>query len=354
MVTSSFNDETGFAAVNAYFGGEASAVSSNNDALDRSGVAPPVGAHRFMGVGAKPCTQKENPSTNVVSTAHKQILRIGGSTKRNQKSGFGLDADHETVDLPSDSEDEEDQGRTTAIAETKSSSIVAGVVEAHPSKKTRKQPPKTKEAAVAHESSKTGDPKRDGSENAEQRGGPDPDQAEMPNDPIPDPDSSTGKSKRKRRKVRSRQKNIRKDHRDVKPAHLQNSGRPLTVETRLRLQAPTLLSVPLESSGLPQSPFQATSITNTSEPRSDTACTPNDSATAVEELPSEMDAIDSSPSKLQVPVSCETPTDHQPDVDYSGQESGKETKDLSSANLAINRKTMPKANKRRKYKNLAQ
>ena len=50
------------------------------------------------------------------------------------------------------------------------------------------------------------------------------------------------KPKRKRKKVRSRQKNIRKDHRstEAKPAHLvaggaEYRGRPLTTETRKKL-----------------------------------------------------------------------------------------------------------------------
>jgi hypothetical protein len=345
MVTSSFNDETGFAAVNAYFGGEVSAVSKN-DALERSSIAPGA-THRFMGVGAKPSARQLNPSTSVVSTAHKQILRIGGSTKRNQKSGFGLDTDHEAVDLPSDSEDEEDQGRTTAIAESKSSSIVSGAIKALPSKKKRKLPTKTKEEEAAH-ASKTGNvgaPKRYGLDSAEQSEGPDHD--EIPNEPVTDPDSSTGKSKRKRRKVRSRQKNIRKDHRDVKPAHVQNGGRPLTAETRLRLQAPALLSLPLEPSGLPQSSFQSTSTIDKGEPRAHIPST-------VEELPSGIDAIDSSPSELQDPVSHGASTDQRPDDDNSGHETEPATKESRSANLATNRKALPKEKKRRKYKNLVQ
>ena len=49
--------------------------------------------------------------------------------------------------------------------------------------------------------------------------------------------------KQKRRKVRSKQKNIRKDNRKTKPDHLivgqkKYQGRPLTAETRARLHLP--------------------------------------------------------------------------------------------------------------------
>ena len=55
-------------------------------------------------------------------------------------------------------------------------------------------------------------------------------------------ETESSPKKRKRKKVRSRQKNICKDHRDVKPVHLRvvgqgmnYRGRPLTQETRAKL-----------------------------------------------------------------------------------------------------------------------
>ena len=52
------------------------------------------------------------------------------------------------------------------------------------------------------------------------------------------------KKKKYRKKVRSKQKNIRKDHRDVKPLHLLSQLRPMTVETRAKLQTPKILLLP--------------------------------------------------------------------------------------------------------------
>ena len=57
--------------------------------------------------------------------------------------------------------------------------------------------------------------------------------------------SNTRNKHKRRKKVRSRQKNIYKDQRDVKPAHLvpghrHYKGRPLTAETRAKLHMPKI------------------------------------------------------------------------------------------------------------------
>ena len=70
-----------------------------------------------------------------------------------------------------------------------------------------------------------------------------------------DTKAANATTKRKRRKVRSRQKNIRKDHRTIesKPKHLvlgsgvDYAGRPMTTETRIKLGLEEKLSV--ESDG---------------------------------------------------------------------------------------------------------
>jgi hypothetical protein len=239
-----------------------------------------VGDKSSSGVGG------QNVSEDWTRFGKRQILSVG-SKKRHRHH----DDDDEilAVDVAAggdgSSSDEEDQGRTSAVREKKrrtqhppavstaiaraaasacandeASADVAASASAAPSKKKKKKGKKervkegspevepSKEEMVAIDlpaNEKKNDVDFDAGENdARNRDG----------DPKIEVDTSD-KKKRWKKKVRSRQKNIRKDHRAVadRPHHVVSGGRPLTEATRQKLGLQTTTTTNADSTIDPSS-----------------------------------------------------------------------------------------------------
>lgn len=223
-------DGSGFAAVDAFFG---SSDTGEKIVTDSAKAGNASGNRRRLGVGAsQPAT---TTAQNLSDSTSKRILQVGGSKhKRHRKQGFGGDDnfDEDKTDSEDNGDDDDEEEGRTAIDKssslmTKSTHKSATVVvkEAVIIDKLKKKKLGKKERQKAQ---KTNDAKSQPSSSTT------PEQA---------PEETTVVKKRKRRKVRSRQKNIYKDKRDVKPSHLipgrrNYQGRPLTEETRTKLHLP--------------------------------------------------------------------------------------------------------------------
>ncbi|GKY96446.1 hypothetical protein MPSEU_000604100 [Mayamaea pseudoterrestris] len=198
--------------------------------------------HRF-GVGAAP-QPPQNDRSKV--DLHKRILQVGG------KRGAQQQAEDDEVDNHSDEEyeEEEDVGRTS-IAEplSKKQKPFVGTKESRESSQRKKDTRKNSKATKADFDAHAHDtipvesavnindfPSADGLGLVIDRKGVDPDSVLDNGD--------AGPAKRKRKKVRSKQKNIYKDKREKKPDHLipgskNYKGKPLTAETKKKLNLPT-------------------------------------------------------------------------------------------------------------------
>jgi len=200
---------TGFAAVSAFFG---SSISCEQEE-QRHTIAPSYQRTGRQGVGSKP-EQFSNATATASTKFSKKLFNV-----RTRKP---IDEDDDNTS--EDSEEEEEHGRTD-IATPKGVSAGRNEVPADPiSVKTKPKKLGKKERKNATSIMTT-------------------------NEPLPETNNTIissaedTKKKRPRKKVRSRQKNIRKDHRTIKPEHLRVggadfSGRPLTSETRNKLQLP--------------------------------------------------------------------------------------------------------------------
>lgn len=282
-------DGSGFDAVDAFFGVSNSSSSSNITSRDADNHPPssipeaPQNAlsrpfqsanrdatdhhHRKQrgGVGATAAAattaweQTMRSATTNVGLSSKRILQVGSAKKRRRKQGFGEDDDDEEEEgAPPHSDNEEEESGRTAVDNkgTTSKSSAAKVVSASVAalEKLNKKKMGKKERRLQQQQQQPqfdeNDEQRDREESTTNNA---PDGAETKVNKSSEGDESAQRSKRKRRKVRSRQKNIRKDHRDVKPAHLvpgqrHYQGRPLTEETRARLNLPTIVKSPFDAS----------------------------------------------------------------------------------------------------------
>lgn len=226
-------DRSGFAAVDEFFGRVDCAPS--NAFVSESSLRG--GGKKRLGVGGA-ATTPAAPFTEALTS--KRILQVG--SKRRRRQGFGDDHDHgedgiEDAEQPkSDEEEEVEEGRTT-IDNKKKTAFAILAESAHIATKSigpgliKKKKMGKKERQIHAESNELES------------------QEETVNTRDNDDVIGHEKKKRKRRKVRSRQKNIRKDNRDVKPAHLipgqgRYLGRPLSEETRARLNMPTIVKSP--------------------------------------------------------------------------------------------------------------
>ena len=233
-----------------------------------------VGGKSSSGVGG------QNVSEDWTRFGKRQILSVGGKKRhRHHDDDDELLADDAAAGGDGSSSDEEDRGRTSAVRERKrrtqpppaasnamagaaasarandeASADVAASASAAPSKKKKKKGKKerVKEGSTEVEPSreemvatdlptdaKIGDVDDDvGKDDGRNRDG----------DPKIEVNTSD-KKKRWRKKVRSRQKNIRKDHRAVadRPPHVVSGGRPLTEATRQKLGLQTTTTNDAES-----------------------------------------------------------------------------------------------------------
>jgi hypothetical protein len=238
-----------------------------------------VGGKSNSGVGG------QNVSEDWTLFGKRQILSVG--SKKRHRHHDDDDDEILAVDVAAggdgSSSDEEDQGRTSAVREKKrriqpppvvstaiagtaasayandeASADVAASASAAPSKKKKKKgkkerikegsPELSKEETVATDlpaNVKLDDVDDDAGENdARNRDG----------DPKIEVDTSD-KKKRWKKKVRSRQKNIRKDHRAMadRPPHVVLGGRPLTEATRQKLGLQTTTTTNADSTIDPSS-----------------------------------------------------------------------------------------------------
>jgi hypothetical protein len=229
MASASLNEQA-FAAVEQFFGEESTPVSTTATA-----TAPPLPPPRIK--GRRPVSEKASLGNNTQLTT--QLLRVG--TKRKTAN----EEENDNVSEPDKDDEDDEAGRTAAGSISRAATTAAAPRSKKMGKKERLRA-KTESA-----------PSLDAS-------------ASIESIAVPQPSMPAASEKKRRKKVRSRQKNIRKDHRAEKPSHLQihaateYRGRPLTPATRLVLNLPPprnslhhdLASVPgvatlQQSSGLP-------------------------------------------------------------------------------------------------------
>ena len=215
-------DRGGFAAVDAFFGGGEEESTTKQTVHDETTVENNVG-HRHLGLGATPSSAKTDKSKLGLN---KRILQVG---KKRQRDVISDDDDKSAVS----EEGEDDLGRTTAIDQRPSAAVPVSAVTL------------AKNVAIAGKKSKKKGKKERALDKATRDLLKNEKAVATKNEKPIDNESSAindeGRSKkRKRRKVRSRQKNIYKDKREKKPEHLvpgnkNYQGRPLTAETRTKL-----------------------------------------------------------------------------------------------------------------------
>jgi hypothetical protein len=282
-------DGDGFAAVDAFFGktsttptsrkSEVKAAAARSEQLLQAQAQTQQGPKR-LGLGAD-VSLREDKSANAVSASNpltKRLLQVGTKGKLSQKrdaDDYDDDNDDEEADKNNDEDGDEEGGRT-AIEERVptvvpvSAAILAkeaAEVKAASKKKKKGKKERQKEGADAAEAVPK-DESREATEGAE--------------------DHEAPSQKRKRTKIRSRQKNIYKDKRSEKPSHLipgkhNYQGRPMTLETRKRL------NLPLEK---PASTEETWSSNWNDDQAKDTA---------VDTMPLAVDAVTEQPSEEKKP-----------------------------------------------------
>lgn len=209
-------DKSGFAAVDALFGGEEPSEVKREQ--------PVIESSQRLGVGAKAVPKNRDAVTN-------KILQIGRKRLRENESHIEETALETEIQ---DENDEDELGRTAIDSGTKiATTSPAEIVSREATKKKGKKG--KKERAQGKQSTNEEGGNQHTSANTESF------QAEASADT--DKEQKASSSKRKRRKVRSKQKNIYKDQREKKPEHLivgnkNYQGRPLTAETRAKLNLP--------------------------------------------------------------------------------------------------------------------
>lgn len=225
-------DSGGFSAVSTFFGAQDSVEDNSKD----SKPVPSSRKRNRLGLGAKE-TQLSNNFDSLESVeTRKKILSIG-KKKQNDLS------DDDSVEDINQSDDE--GGRTSIKKKIQTPSIDAATL--YQSKKSKKKKKKGKKERLAERQ------KEEVSDQAQNEVGlhskneanDTPEQKADNSEGELVPSSTNGGSKRKKPKVRSRQKNIKKDNRpsNEKPDHLRvgskhYAGRPMTKETRQFLALP--------------------------------------------------------------------------------------------------------------------
>jgi hypothetical protein len=216
-------DKRGFAAVDAFFGASAEAqpekIQKNNNE-DRPS--------KRLGLGAT--TSK---ASEALPDIHKRILQVG------KKRGRQQDNDEDESPVSEAEDDEEEEAGRTAIHQDAASRTPKGpaailakeLATAGPKKK------KGKKQRALEKEEKEREKDNQGEESTPKEGDGKVEKEEA------DETIHEQSTKRKRRKVRSRQKNIYKDRREKIPDHLLAAskdfkGRPLTAETRAKLNLP--------------------------------------------------------------------------------------------------------------------
>lgn len=225
-------DNQGFSAVSSFFGGQG---IEEETALN---LKPKEKKRNRLGLGAKSKIEEETLERLESEETKKRILSVGKKRKHEE------DSDNSGDDDVIESE-EEDEGRTSIKASKKPVSVVDEIKADIPVKKAKKKK-KSKKERMAEKAEKES---QDAIAKPEEENQISPSKTEEPAQDLAmeisrEPDVVEGRGtaverKKKRRKVRSKQKNIKKDNRATheKPEHLRvgsktYAGRPMTKETR--------------------------------------------------------------------------------------------------------------------------
>ncbi|GAX10482.1 hypothetical protein FisN_21Lh183 [Fistulifera solaris] len=219
-------NKSAFAAVDALFGREERSETKQQQ------QKPVIDTSRRLGVGAKPTAKNLDPVSS-------KILQVGRKRQR-ENEGHVEESLFESV--AHDDSDEEDLGRTAIDSNNKVAATSSAVI---PESTTKKRKNGKKERA----SSKANGEHRSKSDSTQPANFSQDtcNSLSQIEDAEQEPKASTSSTKRKRRKIRSKQKNIYKDQREKKPEHLivgskNYKGRPLTAETRAKLNLPATKS----------------------------------------------------------------------------------------------------------------
>ncbi|CAJ1917700.1 unnamed protein product [Cylindrotheca closterium] len=231
----------GFSEFDKFFGGETSKEKEESkDALLAKGSkeSKTTGKGRRGGVGSKASTLSSTAQSSTVLS--KRLLKVGTKRSRNRDADLDEEEEYTNDDRDSEQDDddgEEDIGRTgislskeSSLAKSKTNDVLDQLQPSKKKKQGKKERQRLKEEA---------DKKAEEIIRKDEVGG---ESTENNNADDVDGEATNAKRKPKRRKIRSRQKNIRKDSRGMgeKPKHLRvgasnYQGRPLTDETRARL-----------------------------------------------------------------------------------------------------------------------
>jgi hypothetical protein len=220
-------DGNGFAAVDAFFGGSSTTVSTTTAAPSETQQAQ---GPKRLGLGADAGAKERKNDLSASNPLTKRLLQVGTKRKLSQKrDADDYDDDDEqplTKDDDNDDDGEEDGGRTAieerVLAVVPAAAAIEAATKAAGKKKKKGKKERQKESADPAEATK-----EKTNEETEETGD----------------DEKKTPQKQKRRKIRSRQKNIYKDNRSKKPSHLipgkrNYEGRPMTLETRQKLNLP--------------------------------------------------------------------------------------------------------------------
>mmetsp|Transcript_20042 Transcript_20042/g.43124 ORF Transcript_20042/g.43124 Transcript_20042/m.43124 type:complete len:318 (+) Transcript_20042:95-1048(+) len=237
-------DQSGFSAVDAFFGADRSgkSTSQNVESSTTRNTRPSSG--KRLGVGASTTEAAASPTGNAL---HKRVLQVGRKRGRQEVTNEEEEEEDEvgdTIDAPdNDDSDEDEAAGRTSIATAKPA--VGSNPAAHMKTKSKKKKKKGKKEREKEKGTTTTTSSLETNIAATTESVP------ATNDTTTT--EAIRKQKRKRPKIRSRQKNIRKDNREKKPDHLvvgstNYQGRPLTEQTRHRLNlAPSKASAKLAS-----------------------------------------------------------------------------------------------------------
>ncbi|KAL3945522.1 MAG: hypothetical protein SGBAC_000421 [Bacillariaceae sp.] len=238
----------GFSEFDKFFGGD----SSKDDKGDLKGSLATkeykkTGNGKRSGVGSAPLVSSAQQSSKELS---KRLLAVG--TKRSRKNRDAADEEEEYSNDNRDAEEEDDDGEEDA-GRTGISSKEESVAKSKKSESLDEIPPSKKKKLGKKERQRLkeeADKQKEKAIHKQETG----ESTKNTNPEDVGEVTNAKKSKPKRRKVRSRQKNIRKDTRAMgeKPKELRvgasnYQGRPLTDETRAKLN--------LEPSKIKTSPF---------------------------------------------------------------------------------------------------
>eukprot|EP00978_Attheya_sp_CCMP212_P002953 scaffold6061_cov51-Attheya_sp.AAC.1 len=222
-------DSGGFSAVAAFFGEEGKKSEAEPKDLAQSKQDTKARKSR-LGLGASAAPKPSNEAGGDWSNNEnaRKILNVG---KRKRNNDNLEDEDLESDEQKVVSDDDEEEGRTSAGKEKTPVNQSENAVSIGQKKKKKGKKERMAAAAAAAQTVMNEDNNQSKSEEISGDG---------------DQESGAAKkNKRKKPKIRSRQKNIRKDNRRGmdKPDHLilgrpSYAGRPMTPETRAKLNLP--------------------------------------------------------------------------------------------------------------------